>query len=375
MQGKTLGIIGGGQLGRMLTQSAKQMGFEVVVLDKTPNSPTGQVADEQIVGELTDAAKLAELVGRADVVTYEIEHIAVEPLKELADKGAVIWPAPNVLAVIQDKYLQKQCLEENGVPTSHFAKVEGDLRTLINERFSYPVVQKVCKGGYDGRGVMVIRSEADVVKALDGESYLEEHVDFEMELAVNVARNESGEIICHPVSEMVFNEEANICDMVLAPARVSDAVAKEAERVAVAAVEALGEGAVGIFAIEMFLTKDGKVLVNEIAPRPHNSGHYSIEACVTSQYEQHLRAIWNLPLGSTELMKPAVMLNILGDDDGGANLMANVKDILAVEGASLHLYGKASITPMRKIGHITVIDDNVELALEKANQLRKFVYK
>lgn len=374
---KTIGIIGGGQLGRMLTPPAKQLGFNVIVLDKTPNSPAGQLADEQIIGELTDPEKLKELVEKSDIVTYEIEHIAVEPLRDLSEKGAQIFPDPEVLGIIQNKYAQKAELERHGVPTSKFEKIDSldEIENLIEEKFTYPVVQKVCMGGYDGRGVFVIKNKEDLKNILRADSFLEEYVEFELELAVNVARNANGEIKCHPVSEMAFNEAANICDMVIAPARVSEKIKKKAIEVSIKAIEALGEGAVGIFGVELFLTRKGEVLVNEIAPRPHNSGHYTIEACVTSQYEQHIRAIANFPLGSTEQLKPAVMINILGDDEECKTFFSNFKKILAIPEAAIHWYGKAGITPMRKVGHITLTANTMEEALKKADQVRSLMYK
>ncbi|MBT9149554.1 MAG: N5-carboxyaminoimidazole ribonucleotide mutase [Dehalococcoidia bacterium] len=364
-----IGIIGGGQLGKMMTQEAKKMGFYVTILDPTPNSPASQLADEQLVGDFHDRNKIRELVTRSDVTTYDIENIDVGALKELVEAGHVIHPSPQILEIIQDKWKQKKVLERSGIPIPRYKKVEGDALAAAVEGFGFPVVQKACRGGYDGRGVFVIRTRDDIGKALKVESFLEEFVEIEKELAVMVARSTTGEIKCYPLVEMVFDEAANICDMVVAPALVEQKIQDEARRIAVAVVEPLG-GA-GIFGIEMFLSKAGNVLVNEIAPRPHNSGHYTIEACVTSQFEQHIRAIMELPLGSTELLTPAVMINILGEEGHeGPAIFQGIREALLIPGASLHLYGKRVTRPFRKMGHVTVVDKDAENAFEKAQRIK-----
>lgn len=367
--GYRIGIIGGGQLGKMMTQEAKKMGFYVTILDPTPNSPASQLADRQLVGDFHDRNKIKELVTRSDVTTYDIEDIDAVALKELVEAGHLIHPSPQILEIIQDKWKQKEALARSGIPIPRYRKVkEGALAAAIEE-FGFPVVQKACRGGYDGRGVFVIRTRDDIGGALKGESFLEEFIEIEKELAVMVARNTAGEIKCHPVVEMVFNEAANICDYVLAPAMVEQKIQDESRQIAVAVVESLG-GA-GIFGIEMFLDKAGNVLVNEIAPRPHNSGHYTIEACVTSQFEQHIRAIMGLPLGSTELLTPAVMINILGGEGyEGPATFRGIRETLQIPGAALHLYGKRITRPFRKMGHVTVVDKEVENALEKAQRIK-----
>jgi len=364
-----IGIIGGGQLGKMMTQEAKKMGFYVTILDPTPNSPAGQLADEQLVGGFHDRNKIKELVERCDVTTYDIEDIDAVALKELVEAGHLIHPSPQILEVIQDKWKQKEVLARSGIPIARYRKVEEGALAAAVEEFGFPVVQKACRGGYDGRGVFVIRTRDDTGRALKVESFLEEFVDIEKELAVMVARSAAGEIKCHPVVEMAFDEAANICDMVVAPAEVAQKIQDESRQIAVAVVESLG-GA-GIFGIEMFLDKAGNVLVNEIAPRPHNSGHYTIEACVTSQFEQHIRAIMGLPLGSTELLTPAVMINILGGEGyEGPAIFQGIRETLQIPGAALHLYGKRITRPFRKMGHVTVVDKDVENALEKAQRIK-----
>ncbi len=366
-----LGIIGGGQLGKMMTLKAKKMGFYVEVLDPTPNSPAAQVADRQIVGGFYDENKLKEIVERNDVTTYDLEHINTEVLKELFDKGHKIYPSPYLLEIIQDKLRQKGVLSKAGVPVPKFEKLE-KVDPLHFERFGFPLVQKARKGGYDGRGVVVLKNRSDLGKAIRAESLLEEFVDFEKELAVMVARNAEGEIRCYPVVEMLFREEANICDMVIAPARVGKEVQEQAKEIAIRSIEALD--GVGIFGVEMFLTREGKVLVNEIAPRPHNSGHYTIEACLTCQFEQHIRAICGLPLGSTKLLSPAVMVNLLGEEGcEGSPIIEGLERALSIPGLSFHLYGKRIVRPFRKMGHVTILDENLERAIEKAKKVKDFL--
>lgn len=366
-----IGIIGGGQLGKMMAQEAKKMGFTVVILDPTPGCPAASVSDAQIVADFYDEKKLEELVEKSDVATYDIEHIATEPLKRLQDKGYSILPSPYLLEVIQDKLAQKEILKKAGIPVARFTKIE---QVNIDEfkKFGFPLVQKTRKGGYDGRGVAVIRSEEDMAKALYNDSYVEELVDIEKELAVMVARSTKGEIISYPVVEMTFDERANICDMVIAPARIEKDLEEKAMEIAKEVVKALD--GVGVFGVEMFLDKKGKILVNEIAPRPHNSGHYTIEACATSQFEQHIRAICGLPLGSTKLLSPAVMVNLLGEEGyDGIPLVEGFEEALSIEGLYFHFYGKKITRPYRKMGHVTVIDDDVEKAIEKAKKAKNIL--
>lgn len=366
-----IGIIGGGQLGKMLAQEAKKLNLPVTVLDPTPQCPAYSLVDRQIVAGFYDEVKIRELVTSSDITTFEIEHISTKVLKELQAMGHKIHPSPEVLEIIQDKAKQKQMLDKNGIPTARWALVESDIAEAAR-KFSLPAVQKACKGGYDGRGVFVIQNPEDLSDALQCESFLEELIPVEKELAVMVARSIKGEVKCYPVVEMTFNHKANICDDTIAPARVEESIKKEAEDLAIRCVKALD--GVGIFGVEMFLTKNNRVLVNEIAPRPHNSGHYTIEACVTSQFEQHLRAILGLPLGSTELVMPAVMVNLLGAEGyQGKPCFEGIDEVLSIPGVSVHIYGKKETKPYRKMGHITVVDKNIENALEKAEIVKETI--
>lgn len=371
-----IGIIGGGQIGKMITQAAKKLGFFVTVLDPTPNCPAGQVADKQIISDFYNKDKLRELVTESDVTTYDIEHIDVDVLKELVDKKYSIHPSPRILGIIQDKAKQRGFLARAGVPIPECEKVNTISEACsILKSFGFPVVLKRRKGGYDGQGVFIIKSKSEIKEAeevIKEKSILEKFVDISKELALIVVRNKVGEIKCYPVVEMIFDNRANICDMVIVPARIDGETKRESEQIARKTIEYLG--GVGVFGIEMFLTKKKEVLVNEIAPRPHNSGHYSIEACITSQFEQHIRAITGLPLGSTELLTPAVMVNILGaEGHEGKATFENIDKILEIPGASLHIYGKQITKPFRKMGHLTIVDKNLDKAIEKAEEAKKIL--
>ena len=366
-----IGIIGGGQLGRMMVKAAKRLGCTCVVLDPTPNSPAGQVAGHQIVGDYHDPAKLRELVETVDVTTFDIEDIDSETLIELEREGRRIHPSPKVLAVIQDKLTQKRLMRDAGIPTADFVEVDGDVAKALAD-FGYPLVQKARRGGYDGRGVTVMKTPDDFPYHLPVPSYVERFVEAEKEIAVLVARSEDGDTRCYPVVEMIFRPGENVLDLLLAPADLASALAAAAEEVAVRTVQALG--GVGIFGVEMFLTADGRILVNEVAPRTHNSGHYTIEACMTDQFEQHLRAVIGLPLGATDLISPAAMINILGSPGrSGRPVIKGMAAALAIPGVCIHIYGKAATKPFRKMGHVTVLDADIAAARSKAERVRKLL--
>ena len=365
--GLKLGIIGGGQLGKIMSQKAKKMGFHVTILDPTHNCPAAQVSDKHIVADFYDNLKLEQIVQESDVTTFELEHVDMTVLKKLYDEGHNIHPSPYIMELIQNKYEQKKLLDEKNIPTSAYKNVKSKEDLFA---FGFPVVQKAKLGGYDGQGVQVLKTKEDIkTKAIQTESFIEEMVDIEKELAVLVARNIEGEIKCYPVVEMLFDDRVNICDSVMAPARISKEIEKECVKISVDSIKALD--GVGIFGVELFLTKKGKVLVNEIAPRPHNSGHYTVEACATSQFEQIIRAVTNLPLGSTKLISPAVMVNLLGEEGyAGEPFIEGIHDALKIPELSFHFYGKTYTKPFRKMGHITVLDDDIKKALEKANKAK-----
>jgi len=366
----TIGIIGGGQLGKMLTREAKQMDFSVIALDPTPGSPGGSMADEQIIGNFYDKDKIIELVKKCDVTTFEIEHIDTEVLAELEKEGHKIYPSPKVLEIIKDKSLQKEMLMENNIPTSRW-EIISDLGET-GKSLGFPFIQKSCMGGYDGRGVFLIGGEKDFENALKVESFGEEYIDFKKELAVLVSRDIDGKIKSFPIVEMVFDQDANICDTVIAPARVDGIIADKARDIAIKCIEVL-EG-VGVFAVEMFLTDENEILVNEIAPRVHNSGHFTIEACMTSQFQQHIRAICGISLGETDSLIPSVVVNILGEEDEkGSPYYEGFKEALEISGVNIHIYGKDLVKPYRKMGHVTIIDRDIEKAIYKAGKVKKIL--
>lgn len=366
---KRIGLIGGGQLGKMTAQAAREMGFLINVLDPQPRCSAAMVADTQLVGDLYDGDKIRALARLSDVLTYEIEHVDTATLKALYDEGYPIIPSPYVLETIQDKFLQKQTLDQHGVPVPAYQAVNE-----INDEFlataHFPFVQKARRGGYDGKGVAVIKSAADKDKLLTVPSMIEAFVPFKKELAVMIARDQTGQVACYPVVEMVFDDRTNICDIVAAPAAISPALAEQARQVAIQAITVL-EG-VGVFGVEMFLTQSDQILVNEIAPRPHNSGHYTIEACVTSQFEQLVRILSGLPLGSPRLLSPAVMLNLLGEPEfQGRPVIVGLAEALAIPGVSFHFYDKAVTRPLRKMGHVTVLAEQLDTALTALEQVKK----
>lgn len=357
-----LGIIGGGQLGKIMSQKAKKMGFHVTILDPTFNCPAAQVSDKHIVGGFHDNAKLEQLVQETDVTTFELEHVDTSVLKELYDHGHRIHPSPYVIELIQNKYEQKKLLDERGIPVPKYKNVESD-EDLSS--FGFPVIQKAKMEGYDGKGVSMLKSAADIENSIKTESFIEELVDIDKELAIIVARNIEGQIKSYPVVEMLFDNRTNICDIVMAPAKISQEIEKKVLEISEKSIEVLD--GVGIFGVELFLTKSGEILVNEIAPRPHNSGHYTVEACATSQFEQIIRAVTNLPLGSTELLSPAVMINLLGEEGyEGEPFIDGIHDALEIPKLSFHFYGKSFTKPFRKMGHVTVLDDDIDIAWDKA---------
>ena len=366
-----IGLIGGGQLGRMMVKAAKRLGCTCVVLDPLQGSPAGQVAGHQIVGDYSDPAKLRELAESCDIVTFELEDIDTETLITLEEEGHRIYPRPQLLATIQDKYAQKQFLRDAGIPTSDFIDMpQADAAAFA--AFGYPLVQKARRGGYDGRGVAVMTDETAFARRLPVPGYVERFVDAEKELAVMVARNVGGECRVYPTVEMRFHAGDNVLDFLVAPANIDSETARRAEALAMRTVEAMD--GVGVFGVELFLAADGGLLVNEVAPRTHNSGHHTIEACVTDQFEQHLRAILGLPLGETRQLTPATMVNLLGEPGyEGRPVISGLAAVLAIPGVCVHIYGKAVTKPGRKMCHVTVIDDSIDSACEKATRVKTLI--
>lgn len=358
-----LGILGGGQLGRMLIQAGIDYNIPFVVLDPDPQAPCASLAAFH-TGKLTDFDTVLRFGSACDIITIEIENVNTAALRELARLGKKVYPQPEVIELIQDKRTQKKFYRENHIPTADFILTENAEQVRAQKDF-LPAVNKLGREGYDGRGVQVIRSESDLAKAFDAPGLLEKLIDFEKEISVIAARNERGEVKLFPIVEMVFHPTQNLVEYLFAPAHVSLSVKTKAEEIATKVITKLNM--VGLLAVEMFVTKTGDVLVNEIAPRPHNSGHQTIEANMTSQYEQHLRAILNLPLGDTRLITPSAMVNLLGED-GHSGLAAyeGFEEVAAVSGVYVHLYGKKLTKPFRKMGHVTILDHDLESLKKKA---------
>ncbi len=365
----TLGVVGGGQLGRMLIQAAIDLNIDVHVLDPDANAPCRDIATQFTQGSLTDANTVYEFAQSCDVITIEIENVSTEALQKLREEGKKVYPEPNVISLIQDKRKQKQFYQQHGIPTAPFVLTEQQ-SDLEKHQDMLPAVQKLGRAGYDGRGVQKIQSPEDISKGFDQPGLLERLIDFEKELAVIVARNPSGEVKAFPVTEMVFHPEHNLVEYLFAPANISTEIAQKATDLAKKVIEELSM--TGLLAVEMFLTRDGEILVNEVAPRPHNSGHHTIEGNATSQYAQHLRAILDLPLGSTDTLIPTAMVNLLGEDGyTGEAQYQGLDKVLAVEGINVHLYGKKLTKPFRKMGHVTILDQNLDQLKEKAQFVKE----
>jgi 5-(carboxyamino)imidazole ribonucleotide synthase len=366
-----VGILGGGQLGRMLIQQAINYNTNIKVLDPDPEAPCKNLCDKFIVGSLTDFDTVYNFGKQTDLLTIEIEKVNVDALQLLEDEGVLVFPQPRIIRLIQDKGLQKEFFKQNDIPTSPFQLI-GSQTALKDANIPYPYIQKLRKDGYDGRGVYKVKSDKDLENAFDVPSIVEDWIDFEKEIAVIVARNENGEVKTFPCVEMDFNPDANLVEFLISPSTLPIEILKEADQLAIQIAEALK--ITGVLAVEMFLTKDGNILVNELAPRPHNSGHQSIEGNLTSQFEQHLRAIFNLPLGDTSSVGNAVMINLLGEKGfEGLAEYEGIEEILKHKGVHVHLYGKKFTKPYRKMGHVTIVDENREAAISTARLVQNML--
>lgn len=364
-----IGVLGGGQLGRMMIQSAINYNLDISILDPDPNAPCAHLVADFQVGALTDEAAVFEWGRKFDLITIEIENVSVSALKKLQAEGIMVYPQPEIIELIQDKRKQKTFYKANRIPTADF--VLTDTKEEVRSHASMlPAVNKLGKEGYDGRGVQILREEGDLENAFEKPSLLEKLVDFEKELSVVVARNKKGEISCFPVVELSYHPIQNLVEFLFAPAQISKEVEQKAYVLAKDVIQKLGM--IGLLAVEMFLTKEGEILVNEVAPRTHNSGHHTIEANLTSQFEQHLRAILDMPLGSTELIIPAAMVNLLGEDGfSGDAKYEGMEECMAMKGVYLHLYGKKLTKPFRKMGHVTITDTAVDSLKVKARTVKE----
>jgi 5-(carboxyamino)imidazole ribonucleotide synthase len=370
-----LGILGGGQLGKMLLTETRKFDIQTLVLEPSEEAPARYSCNGFYKGSLMDFDTVYQFGKMVDLLTIEIENVNLDALDKLEEEGLPIYPSPKTLRLIQNKGKQKDYYVSNDIPTSpHQRFVDlNDLRTaLANDELEFPFVWKCAQFGYDGNGVKICRSALDLVKLPDVECIAEEMVPFKNELAVIVARSVSGEVKTYPVVEMEFHPEANQVEYVICPARIDEKVAQKASEVALKVSEAFNH--VGLLAVEMFQTADDEILVNEVAPRPHNSGHYSIEASYTSQFENHLRAILNLPLGNTDSKVAGIMVNLVGEEGySGQVVYENIEKIMAIDGVTPHIYGKRETRPFRKMGHVTIVNENMTEARKIAEEVKNSI--
>ena len=366
-----LGVLGGGQLGRMLIQDAIDLDVKIHCLDPSADAPCSEISNGFTIGDFNDYQTVMDFGKDKDLLTIEIEHVNIQALKELEKKGVKVFPQSRIIELVQDKGAQKLFYQKLGIPTSDFVLVE-NADQLKKELGSDKKVQKLRRGGYDGRGVQVLDGKLGSDQIFDQPSVLEKLVDIEKELAVIVARNEQGDVVSYPVVDMEFNPEANLVEYLYSPAEISSDLEKEARDLAEKLITQLEM--VGLLAVELFLNKDGELLVNEIAPRPHNSGHHTIEANFTSQYAQHLRAILGLPLGRTSVIKPAAMINLLGEAGfKGPVKYEGLEKVLNIPGVYVHLYGKSETKPFRKMGHVTLLGNTIGELKEKAKVIKETI--
>lgn len=367
-QANTLGILGGGQLGRMVIQAAINYNLTIHILDPDENAPCKDICKKFIQGDLKDFDTVYAFGKECDVITIEIEHVNTKALHKLQSEGKKVFPQPHIIELIQDKRTQKQFYKDNQIPTSEFILTETREDVYAWGDF-LPAVHKLGKEGYDGRGVQLLKEASDMRRAFDAPGLLEKWIDFDKELAIIVARNEIGELKTFPVVECAFHPVHNMVEFLFSPAEVSVEIAEKAKQVAIDVMQKLDM--VGILAVELFLTKEGDVLVNEIAPRPHNSGHHTIEANYTSQFEQHIRSVMNMPLGETAGRAPAAMVNLLGEAGfTGDAIVEGMDEALSEKGVYIHLYGKKTTKPFRKMGHVTILEENLSALKSKAMKIK-----
>ena len=371
----TLGILGGGQLGKMLLTETLKYDIRTIVLDPSAEAPARFGCHTFFQGDLMDYDTVYQFGKQANLVTFEIENVNVDALERLESEGIKVYPTPKSLRIIQDKGAQKAFYKAHGIPTAPFEPFPSPalLATAVAEgRWTYPFVWKSTRFGYDGNGVKIVRNPQDLHALPEGPCIAELCADIDKELAVIVARSPKGEVATYPVVEMEFHPEANQVEYVLCPARIAETISDQARKIALQVAEAFGS--IGLLAVELFLTKEGEIWVNEVAPRPHNSGHYSIEASYTSQFEQHLRAILDLPLGSTESKVAGVMVNLVGAEGyAGDVIYEHIEDVLSLQGVTPHIYGKRQTRPFRKMGHITITHPDIEQARSLAQKVKETI--
>ena len=370
-----LGILGGGQLGKMLLFDTRKFDIQTYVLDPSDEAPCKIACDQFFKGDLMDFETVYNFGKKVDVLTFEIELVNLDALVKLEDEGLKVYPSPKTLKLIQNKGIQKDFYTQHTIPTANYKRFD-NLKSLIvdilDSKTKLPFVWKCTEFGYDGNGVKVIRQISDLDNLANVECIAEEMVPFKNELAVIVCRNPSGEIRTYPVVEMEFHPEANQVEYVICPDRIDDAVAEKARAIALNISKEFNH--VGLLAVEMFQTEDDEIIVNEVAPRPHNSGHYSIEASYTSQFENHLRAILDLPLGNTESKVAGIMVNLVGEEGFSGNVLyENIEKILRWTGVTPHIYGKKQTRPFRKMGHVTIVNEDINEARRIAENVKNTI--
>lgn len=370
-----LGILGGGQLGKMLLYETRKYDINTLVLDPSEEAPSRMSCNEFFKGDLMDFETVYNFGKKVDVLTFEIEHVNIDALEKLEQEGVKVYPSPNTLKIIQNKARQKLFYVDQTIPTAAFSRFvyPDEIHTAIkNEILTLPFVWKSTQFGYDGQGVKVIKVLSDLDDLPNVECIVEEMIPFKNELAVIVARNLKGEVTTYPVVEMEFHPTANQVEYVICPARITPEVAEKAQKIALKVSDAFDH--VGLLAVEMFQTAADEIIVNEVAPRPHNSGHYSIEASYTNQFEQHLRAILNLPLGNTENKVNGIMVNLVGSEGySGDVVYQNIEDIMGIDGVTPHIYGKKKTRPFRKMGHVTIINKELSEARKTAEKVKNLI--
>lgn len=367
-----LGIIAGGQLGKMLVLAASNWDVKTCILDTDEHCPASTCCTQFVKGNQLDYDTVIRFGCMVDMITFEIENVNIEALQKLKAQGKKIFPDPDALAIIQDKGLQKEFYKNNKIPSPQFFLFKNKAEIIVASQageITFPFVQKLRKGGYDGKGVSIIHSRNHLKNLLEGPSLVEKLIEIQTEISVIVARNLKGEIKCFPVVEMEFNE-ANLVEKLVCPSSLNEKILQQANEIATQLIASFN--LCGILAVEMFVDKNNVVWVNEIAPRPHNSGHHTIESVITSQYEQLLRAIFNFPLGSTQLKMPSIMINLLGEPNyEGPVKYEGLTDCLGIEGVKIHLYGKKITKPYRKMGHVTILATSIEEAKKKAGIVKQ----
>ena len=372
---KTIGILGGGQLGKMLLYDTRKWDIKTKVLDNNPNAPAKLSCDEFHVGDLMDYQTVLNFAKNIDILTIEIENVNVKALEEIEKKGIKVYPQPNVLGIIQNKLKQKKFYKENKIPTApfrEFKSIKSIKEEIIHGKLCFPFVWKSNSMGYDGFGVKIIKSNRDIEELNDSPGFIEDLIEIKKELSVIICRNVKGEIKNFPVVEMIFNNDSNQVEYIVSPARINNEISRKAISIALKLSKLYNH--VGIMAIELFLTSDNEILINEVAPRPHNSGHFSIEMSYTSQFEQHIRAILGLPLGEAKNKISGVMVNLVGEkQNNGPVKFNNIDQIMTIEGVTPHIYGKKETRPNRKMGHVTIVNEKIENAIKIAKKVKETI--